>query len=97
MNVYIRIQAAVDLIENKLKEPLTIQEIAKEAGFSPFYFQRLFQAISGFSVQSYIRKRRLSEAAKKLTQSEERILDIAVAYQYHSQEAFTRSFARFLE
>ncbi|MGC4378463.1 AraC family transcriptional regulator [Fictibacillus sp. Mic-4] len=92
MDYYKRIQAGVDLIEEKLKEPLAIQEIALEAGFSPFYFQRLFQAISGFSTQGYIRKRRLSEAAKRLAQSDERIIDIAFDYQYQSQEAFTRAF-----
>lgn len=87
-----RIQAGVDLIENKLTEPITIQEIAREAGFSPFYFQRLFQAISGFSTQNYIRKRRLTEAAMQLKQSNERIIEIAITYQYQSQEAFTRAF-----
>lgn len=92
MDYYRRIQSSIDLIEKQLKESLTIQEIAMVAGFSPFHFQRLFLAISGFTIQSYIRKRRLSEAAIKLRDSKERIIDIAVTYQYQSQEAFTRSF-----
>ncbi|MGE6260044.1 effector binding domain-containing protein [Heyndrickxia sporothermodurans] len=92
MEYYKRIQAGIDLIEDRLEELITVQDIAMEASFSPFHFQRLFQAISGFSIQSYIRKRRLSEAAKQLKHSNERIIDIAVTYQYHSQEAFTRAF-----
>ncbi|NJJ38882.1 AraC family transcriptional regulator [Paenibacillus apii] len=92
MQYYLQIQKAVDFIEHRLQENLAIQEIASSASFSPFHFQRLFLAISGFTVQEYIRKRRITEASKHLLDSDESILSVAVAFQYHSQEAFTRAF-----
>ncbi|BCG59043.1 AraC family transcriptional regulator [Paenibacillus sp. URB8-2] len=92
MQYYLQIQKAVDYIERHLQQEIGIQEIASSASFSPFHFQRLFLAISGFTVQEYIRKRRLTEASKLLLDSDEGILPIAVAFQYHSQEAFTRAF-----
>ncbi|AWB44108.1 AraC family transcriptional regulator [Paenibacillus sp. CAA11] len=93
MGYYERIQASIDYMEEHLTEELSIAEIAAKSLFSPFHYQRLFQAISGFSVQSYIRHRRLSEAAVLLKETEARVLEIAVAFQYGSQEAFSRAFA----
>jgi len=92
MDYYHRIQNAIEFIEINLKEDIDITDIASKACFSAFHFQRLFQAVSGFSVQEYIRKRRLSEAAILLTETDKSILEIAVAFQYGSQEAFTRAF-----
>jgi AraC family transcriptional regulator len=92
MDYYQRIQTAIEFIEKNLQEELNITDIAAEACFSAFHFQRLFQAISGFSVQEYIRKRRLSEAAALLKETSKNILEIAVSFQYNSQEAFTRAF-----
>ncbi|TQK53784.1 AraC family transcriptional regulator [Brevibacillus sp. AG162] len=94
MDTYKRIQDAIDYVEEHLQEEMNISEIASRAHFSAFHFQRLFQAISGFSVQEYIRKRRLSEAARALKQTSDNVLEIAVAYQYQSQEALTRAFEK---
>lgn len=90
---YERIQHAVRFMEENLQNELKVTDIASKACFSPFHFQRLFQAISGFSVQEYIRRRRLSEAAGLLKETGRSILDIAIDFQYGSQEAFSRAFA----
>lgn len=55
----------------------------------------MFQAITGFFVQEYIRNRRLSEAARLLKETKQNVLHIAIAFQYGSQEAFTRAFVQF--
>lgn len=44
------------------------------------------------SVASYIRLRRLANAAGALLYTDLRIIDIALYYQFESQEAFTRTF-----
>lgn len=94
MDHYVRIQQAINFVDEHLTEELPITEIAAQAHFSAFHFQRLFQAISGFGVQEYVRKRRLSEAAVLLKETSRNVLDIAVLYQYQSQEAFTRAFEK---
>ncbi len=42
----------------------------------------------------YVRKRRLTKAAQELVQSNEKIVDVALKYQFSSQEAFSRAFKR---
>ncbi|WP_379153025.1 effector binding domain-containing protein [Paenibacillus sp. sgz5001063] len=92
MSYYQRIQLSLDYIEEHLQEELRITEIAGKACFSAFHFQRMFLAVSGFTVHEYIRKRRLTEAAKHLRHSSESVLQISLDCQYQSQEAFTRAF-----
>ncbi|MBN1220034.1 MAG: helix-turn-helix domain-containing protein [Anaerolineae bacterium] len=88
------INRAIDHIEDNLAQPIKLDKVAAVAGYSRFYFDRLFLANLGETPARYIRKRRLSEAARELVISKKNILDIALDYQFQSQEAFTRSFKR---
>ncbi|MGF9695792.1 effector binding domain-containing protein [Paenibacillus sp. MABNR03] len=92
MDHYTRIQLAITYLEDHLQEEFDIREASAKAGFSAFHFQRLFQAITGFTVLEYVRKRRLTEAARHLRDSADGILNIALSWGYQSQEAFTRAF-----
>jgi len=87
-----RVQCAIDFIELHLKDELDIHEIAYRVGYSASHFQRLFQALLGQSVADYIRRRRLTEALQQITHGDVRILDVALDYQFESQESFTRAF-----
>ncbi len=89
-----RIQKAIDYIEDRLFEPILLQDVAEQAFFSPYHFYRLFQAMAGYSLKEYIRRRRLSEATEKLRTTEISILELAFMCQYESQEAFTRAFKK---
>jgi AraC family transcriptional regulator len=81
-------------IEANLEEEISLPEVAEQAGYSVFHFGRIFQGVTGETVMDYVRKRRLTEAAKALVQTNRRILDIALDWQYDSHEAFTRAFKR---
>ena len=95
MEYYKRIQDAIDFIEENLTEKIEIHKVSEKAHFSPFYFQRLFRMISGFSVYEYIMKRRLSEACKLLNGTDLSILEIAISFDYSSHEAFSRAFCKY--
>ncbi len=87
-----RIQRAIEFIEENLKEDLPTEAIAKEACFSMWHFQTVFSSVVGDSVKEYVRKRRLTSALIELGTADRRIIDIAVDYQFDSQESFTRAF-----
>jgi AraC-like DNA-binding protein len=88
------INRAINYIEGNLTEAISLEEVSAAAGYSLFHFSRLFLDLIGETPGDYIRKRRLSEAARELVNSRKRILDIALDYQFQSQEAFSRSFKR---
>ena len=86
------INRAIDYIEANLAQELDLSAVAAAAGYSPFHLSRLFRAMTGETPGGYIRKRRLSEAARQLVTSNRRILDIALDQHFGSQAAFTRAF-----
>lgn len=85
-------QRALDYIEDNLRSPLTLESVARQAGFSLWHFQRVFTALVGEPLGSYVRRRRLTAAADELRGSSRRILEVALDYQFESHEAFTRAF-----
>ena len=88
-------QASIDYIEQHLPEELRIEEIAKKAALSPFYYQRIFGALCGMTVGEYIRARRMTAAAQELACSDRKVIDIALKYGYDSPDSFAKAFQRF--
>ncbi len=85
------IQRSLDHIETHIHEPLTVAELAKLCGFSPYHFYRIFGAYVGMPVMEYVRRRRLAYAAAELATSR-RILDIALDYGFETHGGFTKAF-----
>ncbi|MDM8102842.1 MULTISPECIES: AraC family transcriptional regulator [Bacillaceae] len=88
------LQAAIDYMEDHLLDDLPIENIAQQANFSVFHFQRTFAILTDISVGEYLRRRRLTLAAYELTRSNTKIIDIAYEYGYDTPEAFSKAFRR---
>jgi len=95
MDYKLKIQDSIDYIEKHLCESIKLGEIAKQSYFSEFHFHRIFRKAVGTSVMEYVRKRRLSEAAMELAETDEKITNIAFKYQFSSEESFSRAFKKF--
>jgi len=89
-----RFLAALDHIEAHLGEPLELADVAKRAGLSMYYFSRVFRVFTGETFGGYVRSRRLTRAAERLTREPVPLIDLALDCGYESQEAFTRAFKR---
>lgn len=89
------ISKAISYIENNINEELTIEDIAKQATISPFYFQKGFAMLCGFTIGEYIKKRRLTLAGSEISSTNKKIIDIALKYGYDSPDSFTKAFTRF--
>lgn len=86
------LENAIVYIENHLGEAITVEDVARAAGYSYYHLTRQFSAILGESVGSYIKRRRLADGAKKLLYTNKRIIDIALENGFDSSEAFSRAF-----
>jgi AraC-like DNA-binding protein len=87
---------SLEIIENRIAEKLTVEDIASSVYFSKYHYQRLFRALVGESVMEYVTKRRLTLAGRALRETDATILEIALQYGYDSREGFTRSFKAFM-
>lgn len=95
MNWIESISRAIEYIEDNIMNEISIEDIAQYACISPFYFQKGFSMLCGYTVGEYIRKRRLSLAGKELLSTHHKVIDIALKYGYDSPDSFTRAFVRF--
>ncbi|MEE4194047.1 MAG: AraC family transcriptional regulator [Anaerolineae bacterium] len=85
---------AIHLVEHQLCAPVTVKDMAAEAGYSPYYFCALFSQWAGHSPYDYLIRRRMTEAGKQLLLTDQRILDTAMDFQFESHEGFTRAYRR---
>jgi AraC family transcriptional regulator len=86
------LEMAVIYIENHLGDSIKVEAVAKAAGYSYYHLNRQFMAVLGEGLGSYIKKRRLAEAAKRLLYSAQKVIDIAMDSGFESPEAFSRAF-----
>ncbi len=85
---------AIQFIEANLQNEITVLDISMEIGYSLYHFSRLFHGVTGHSPKDYLLRRRLSESAKDILNSQRKISDIAFAYQFNGSETFNRAFKR---
>jgi AraC family of transcriptional regulator, multidrug resistance transcriptional activator len=81
-------------IDENIRSPLKIEDVAQRSGYSKWHLQRMFHRIMNISLGNYIRDKKLELAAHDLIDSNEAVIEISVKYGYDSQQSFTRSFAR---
>lgn len=89
------IPTSIQYIENHLYEDINVESIAKSLNISPFYFQKGFLMLCGYSVSEYIRNRRLTMAGADLLTTELSVTNIAMKYHYDTPDSFSRAFSRF--
>lgn len=83
-------------IEENIDEDFTLEKLAKIACYSPFHFHRIFQAIVGETLHSYIKRLRMEKAAGQLRYTEEPVTSIAFDASFETPSAFTRAFKQFM-
>jgi AraC family transcriptional regulator of adaptative response/methylated-DNA-[protein]-cysteine methyltransferase len=65
-----QIEQTCKYVEANLDEKLTLQNLSRQAGLSPFHFQRTFKRILGISPRQYVEARRLERVKRSLTNGE---------------------------
>ncbi|AWO80509.1 hypothetical protein C1N78_18990 [Serratia marcescens] len=81
-------------IDNNLENDLSIDAISHRSGYSKWHLQRMFRAVTGRKIGTYVRERRLTRAAFSMRMTKISIVDIAVLYNFESQQSFTRAFKK---
>jgi AraC family transcriptional regulator len=91
------ILAALDFAETHLKEKVAVADMARAASYSLYHFCRVFNRVVHHSPYDYLMRRRLSESARELVETDRRIIDIALDYQFSNPESYSRAFKRMFD
>ena len=87
------IEASARYIDAHLKQPLSVELLAAQTGFSPYYYCRLFSLYMQMPVMEYVRHRRLAKGAAEICEGR-RILDVAMDYGFESHNGFSKAFRK---
>ena len=88
------ISAAINYIESHITDNITLYDVADHVNISPFYFQKGFSILCGYSIAEYMRNRRMALAGKELITSDITVMELAMKYGYDSPDSFTKAFSR---
>lgn len=95
MNIYKCLNEITKYIDDNLEDKIDYEILAKIMGVNSYTMQRIFSLIADISLSEYIRKRRLSSAGFDLYETNDKVMDIAIKYQYDSATSFSRAFEAF--
>jgi len=73
---------------------IDLEDVARQAGVSPFHFLRLFSAALGVTPHQYLVRSRLRRAARHLADDDKAVTDIAYDVGFNDLSNFVRTFHR---
>ncbi len=79
-------------IEAHYRQPISLGDVAEEAGYSPAYLTNLVQSHTGRTVKQWIIERRMAEAKFLLTTTKQSVRCIAESSGYSDAAYFARQF-----
>ncbi len=85
------IEVAIEIMEDRIANPLKISKLAEAAGISERQLERLFNAAFGKSPSDFYRELRLKAAQARILASTESLEEIAAAMGFSSQAHFSRA------
>jgi len=84
-----------ELIDARLAENLSLDELAASVGLSTSHFCALFKGSTGVPPHRYLLQRRVSRACEMLRGGEQGMADLALRLGFCDQSQFTKVFRRF--
>ena len=88
-----RVNRVLDYIAEHLDGELSLSRLSAIACFSPFHFHRIFQGVTGETLNSHVRRVRLERAALLMrTSPRKRITDVALEAGFAGTAEFSRAF-----
>ena len=95
MEVHIdAVQKMQDYIREHIDEDITIADLARVAGYSPWHSYRLFVQYLKMTPSVYIRRLRLSKSALRLRDENVKIIDVAFDAGFDSVDGYQRAFSK---
>jgi AraC family transcriptional regulator len=89
-----RLRRIRELVDAKMEDTLSLHEMAQSVELSTAHFSRMFRKSTGECPHEFVLRHRLERAKEMLCAAETRVLDVAVACGFKTQQHFARVFRR---
>jgi AraC family transcriptional regulator len=89
----LQLRTVIEFVHARLGTGLTLETMARTAGYSPFQFARLFKATTGLAPHQFVKTLRLERAARMLG-DDSNLAEIALKTGFYDQAHFTNAFRK---
>src|SRR6476660_2069202 len=87
-----RLRRVKELVHAKMEDDLSLDELAQSVGLSTAHFARMFRKSTCHTPHQFVLRQRLERATAMLRAPDARILDVAVACGFKTQQHFAQVF-----
>jgi AraC family transcriptional regulator len=87
-----RLRRIKELVHAKMEDDLSLDEMAQSVGLSTAHFARMFRKSTGETPHQFVLRQRLERAKAMLRAPDARVLDVAVACGFKTQQHFAQVF-----
>jgi AraC family transcriptional regulator len=92
-----RVKLAIEFIDQRIDQSLTLAELGAAVGLSPMHFAARFRAATGISPHTFVLRRRIEHAQTLLATTTSTVADIAFSVGFRTQAHFTTVFRRHVD
>jgi AraC family transcriptional regulator len=87
-----RLRKIKEFVDARIEDELTLCEMAQAVELSPAHFSRMFRKSTGETPHQFFLRQRVERAKEMLRSADGRVLDVAVACGFKSQQHFAQAF-----
>ena len=87
-----RLRRIKEFVDAKMEDELTLSEMAQSVELSRAHFARMFRKSTGESPHEFVLRQRIERAMTMLRADDARVVDVAVACGFKTQQHFARVF-----
>ena len=89
------VKSVLEYIETHYASPITLEDLAKEAGMNPKYFCRFFRSITHQTPMGYVNMYRIERASQMLLETTTPIITIGMECGYNDSSNFIKVFRKY--
>ena len=87
-----RLRRIRELVHAKMEDDLSLDDMAQSVGLSTAHFARMFRKSTGETPHQFVLRQRVERAKAMLRAPDARVLDVAVACGFKTQQHFAQVF-----
>jgi len=87
-----RLRTITELVHGRMEDELSLLEMAQAVDLSPTHFSRMFRKSTGETPHQFVLRNKIDRAKEMLRVPATRVLDVAVACGFKTQQHFARVF-----
>ena len=88
----VRLRKVKEFVHAKMEDELRLGELAQSVGLSIAHFSEMFRKSTGETPHQFVLRLRVERAKEMLRSAESRVLDVAIACGFKTQQHFARVF-----